>query len=61
MPDRKWVEFTATGYVGLAVALAGILVPHLMDIQNSLIKLAGILLAIAGAAIAFNGRKEHGE
>ena len=60
MPGRKWVEINATGYLGLVMAMVGILGPYLLEIQNPLIRLLGVVAFIVGIYLVIKDRKEHG-
>ncbi len=54
----KWVETKPIGYIGLVMGLIGMLGPNLFNIDDALIKWAGIFIAIIGMYFMFKGIKE---
>ena len=58
-PD-KLVSMKPIGYLGLVLMLGGGLGPHLFDVDNTFLRLLGLLLFTIGAFLMLKGRKEHG-
>lgn len=60
MTNGKWVEFSVLSYVGIALALGGIVAPNLLENNSHLIKLLGTVLFLIGVYLIFKGGKTRG-
>lgn len=58
MIKKTRVVFSPIGYIGIILAVVGIL-PNLLNTRNSLIQLLGVIVFIVGLALVFKGRKEE--